>query len=869
MHQIPEALAPLAAYRQFILYRIIPDGVKAKKLPINPHTLQPFPKGDNWQQDPTKWVDGDTATQIAAALGRDYGVGFLFRAEDPFFFLDIDNALQPGNTWSQLATYLCQQFAGAAIEVSQSGKGLHIIGTGTPPPHACRRDEFGLELYHEERFVALTGTNAIGSAATDCSGILPFIVNTYFPPSAAGTPGMEWTDGPVAEWNGPADDDELIERALQAKKSAGAAFSEKAGFAELWHGDVNALARTYPEMGGKSRPYNESQTDMALAQHLAFWTGKDCERIQRLMMRSALVRDKWEREDYLPRTILRAVSLQTEVYSRIIKAADNSVAESLGAGKLRASSDEQRAFAESIRAAKLAECSANTEVAQTLAINGSTAKFWIDNKDQTPEQLAAMLKPVDHVVAPFSTKPEPETISGYQFLTADLQIEHFKGCVYIQDQHRIFTPTGAILKEGQFNATYGGYVFQLDDSREKTTRKAWEAFTESQLVRFPKVETTCFRPDATPGGVLEREGRKMVNTYVPVRVRRLQGDPEPFLVHLRKVLPHERDQSILLAYMAACVQYPGVKFQWAPLLQGTEGNGKTLFTRCVAAAIGEDYVHLPPAAEISEKFNEWLFGKLFIGIEDVYVPDHKREIIETLKPMITNDRLSKRAMQQSQIMGDNRANFMLNSNHKDAIRKTRNDRRFAVFYTAQQSYDDVTRDGMTGDYFPRLYNWLKADGYAIVAEFLATYEIPAEINPAGSCHRAPETSSTREAVTASLGSIEQEIMEAVEEGRPGFAGGWVSSFAVDRLLQSHRAARAIPPNKRRELLQSLGYDWHPGLKDGRVNNPTLSDAGKPRLFIKAGHILANLTRPSEIVKAYDAAQTTQGVSEAAQTFGAV
>ena len=49
-------------------------------------------------------------------------------------------------------------------------------------------------------------------------------------------------------------------------------------------------------------------------QHLAFWTGKDAARIERLMRRSALVREKWDRDDYLgPRTIMGAISRQVQV----------------------------------------------------------------------------------------------------------------------------------------------------------------------------------------------------------------------------------------------------------------------------------------------------------------------------------------------------------------------------------------------------------------------------------------------------------------------------------------------------------------------------------------------------------------------------
>jgi hypothetical protein len=368
--------------------------------------------------------------------------------------------------------------------------------------------------------------------------------------------------------------------------------------------------------------------------------------------------------------------------------------------------------------------------------------------------------------------------------------------------------------------------------------------------------------------VIEHDGRSLVNVYVPVATPAKQGDPSRFLNHLKKVLPIQGDQDILLAYMAACVQYKGIKFQWAPLLQGVEGNGKTLFTRCIAAAIGERYVHMPPASEISEKFNAWLFNTLFIGVEDIYVPEHKRDILEILKPYITGDRLAKRAMQQDQVMQDVRCNFMFNSNHKDAIRKTRKDRRFAVFFTAQQEETDLARDGMTGSYFPDLYRWLREeDGYAIVTHFLQTYPIPDELNPAGELHRAPNTSSTDEAIQASLGSVEQEIMEAINEGRHGFAGDWISSMALDRLLQHMRMARSIPHNKRREILQSMGYDWHPGLVNGRVDNYMESEGGKPKLFIRRGNPAGLLRGGAAIVKAYEDSQKAKpGTGEAAEVF---
>ncbi|MCK5235998.1 MAG: hypothetical protein KAR06_03350, partial [Deltaproteobacteria bacterium] len=252
------------------------------------------------------------------------------------------------------------------------------------------------------------------------------------------------------------------------------------------------------------------------------------------------------------------------------------------------------------------------------------------------------------------------------------------------------------------------------------------------------------------------------------------------------------------------------------------------------------------------KFNAWIQGKLFIGVEEIYVSD-RREVLDALKPLITNPRIEIQGKGVDQITGDNRANFMMCSNHKDAILKTRNDRRFCVFYTAQQNAEDLTRDGMAGSYFPELYRWLKADGYAIVTDYLIQYPIPNELNPAIDCHRAPVTSSTNEAVGLSLGGVEQEILESIDEGRPGFKAPWISSRALDGLLEARRDTKRIPPNKRREILQALGYDWHPALKDGRVNS-ALPEGGKPRLYIRRDHIHAQLDTPAKVIKAYRNAQ---------------
>ena len=206
MLSIPEALQPLAAYKQFILWTLAERDGKQVKLPVDYRTALVADA-----HDPLAWMDAQTAVDTAKVFGAGYGVGFVFTKNDPFFFVDLDKCLNADNaTWSNVATDIMARLPGAAIEVSQSGRGLHIFGQGVAPAHSCKNIPLGLEFYTEGRFVALTGTNAMGTAGLDFSAHLPNLVASYFPEKAS-TKDQDWTSEAVPEWTGTDNDDELIE----------------------------------------------------------------------------------------------------------------------------------------------------------------------------------------------------------------------------------------------------------------------------------------------------------------------------------------------------------------------------------------------------------------------------------------------------------------------------------------------------------------------------------------------------------------------------------------------------------------------------------------------------------------------------------
>lgn len=780
MQFLPVALAPLAAYRQFIVYIVVPSKSrpgKTDKLPVDYRTGRVTLKGGGGAHDPETWTDAQTAINVASSLGTNHGVGFVITEKDPFWFLDIDGAYVNG-AWSPIADYLCKAFAGAAVEVSSSGNGLHILGTGSVPPHGTRYKPHGLELYTSGRFVALTGLHAVGDASLDCSNVMPWLVGTFFPPGAADTSDkpQEWTDYPCEGWNGPRTDEELLRRALPSESSAykaASAFGTTQGlvrFVDLWDADVEVLARRYPPDPSSGDSYGASEADAALAQLLAYWTGKNCERIKTLMFQSKLVRVKWDREDYIERTVLNACAMQTDLLA--------------------------------------------------------------DAPVVAPKQVGITRGPV------------PIAYKG--FVTSEELPELFEGCFYVQDNNAALLPNGDIVDASRFKARFAGRSFCMDHSGDKSTQDAWDCFINNQSVHFPRVEGTCFRPDLPYQAVVTREGRDWVNVYKAPEIDRAPGDVTPFLNLAKKLLPNGDDSTVLLSFMAAVVQYPGVKFKWSIFLQGTEGNGKSTIVRCLRHALGHKYIFNLKAHMIDANFNGWLEGNTLYVADDIYTVNDRGNLFEALQSLITETEqpITYKGIEsvQKQVCG----NFFFTDNHRDALKKTESGRRICPLYCAQQDVHKRDADGLTGEWFADYYYpWLQNGGYAAVAEFLHTMQIDPRFNPAGSCTVAPKTSATMEAIEDGRTGVENDICEWLDLGEPGFVGDFISVTMLKQRLDKPMGALKI-----KETLGRLGFEMHQALPKGRTLEDVLPDGTRPILYVRSNSLIAGMTDPVEIAGIY-------------------
>jgi hypothetical protein len=418
-------------------------------------------------------------------------------------------------------------------------------------------------------------------------------------------------------------------------------------------------------------------------------------------------------------------------------------------------------------------------------------------------QLSAPSSTPGPTVPPMpSNEPPPLDCSG-EMLTHVEQAEWFKGCVLIERSGEILTPSGRYMNATRFNAKYGGKKF-IVDGQGKATDEPWKAATRGSVFKVPQVDHVRFLPELPFGTVVEDElRRKGVNTYIPIVLNAKQGDVTPWLRHMEYMLPVETDRQIIFEFLAHNVKYPGVKIPWAPMIQSAEGVGKGFIKECMEQILGTMYSYSPKAPELVKSgstFNAWMSNRLMIIVDEIKV-DERRELIEILKPMISDKRIEVQKKGIDQEMEDNVANWFFFSNYKDAIPVSANGRRYAIFYSAIQSAADLMVRQMGDDYFRRLWYWRDYQGgLAAIAHWLLSYPI----ERGAIAMRAPATSSSDEARKLTRSPVERILAEAVDDALPGFRGGWISSLAAAKRLREAGGPR-VSASVVEAVIAGMGY----------------------------------------------------------------
>ncbi|MGE7020439.1 phage/plasmid primase, P4 family [Solibacillus cecembensis] len=274
---------------QWILWRKEERNGKPTKIPYQ------VDGNEARSNDRRTWSTFATAVKFYMQGGYD-GIGFVFSRQDTYIGIDIDNCVVDGKP-NEFANGIIETLD-SYTEFSPSGKGLHVIIKGSLPQSVLgtgrKSVKHGLEIYQHGRYFSFTGNTENSNGIEERTEELAEVFEQYFDDSdIQGRVNLSEFEKDEIKFS----NEQLWERMFRSKSGD----------------EIRAMYK-----GELIVDNDHSSTDIALCNHLAFWTGKSATRMDAMFRETGLARDKWDRitygdtgETYGERTLAKAIASTT------------------------------------------------------------------------------------------------------------------------------------------------------------------------------------------------------------------------------------------------------------------------------------------------------------------------------------------------------------------------------------------------------------------------------------------------------------------------------------------------------------------------------------------------------------------------------
>lgn len=385
-----------------------------------------------------------------------------------------------------------------------------------------------------------------------------------------------------------------------------------------------------------------------------------------------------------------------------------------------------------------------------------------------------------------------------------------KPWVYCSQTDELFNITNRTqLTRVAFNAAYARHMLTPTERLEgKATPEIQPTDAVLNLYQIPVVYNRMFMPGQPT--LYSINGIEYANSYTEEGIPELPVTLSPveeeavqiFENHLAHIIANEQDRRVFLDFMTYIVQNPGKRVNWAVLLQGAEGDGKSFFMAVLKVVLGDKNVTMIPGKALEEKYNPWAENALVCFIEDVRLHGNNRfDAINTLKPMITNITVSIRRMNTNPYEVVNTMNYIMTSNLKDAMPVGDEDSRiFPIFTRFQRSADLERFKQANPSYYDRLYAILQFPG--ALRQFFLFRKLDPSFNPKA---RAPKSSYRGEMVLLNQSEEVAALIDTLEESDlPDY-----SEFLLDssKVADQFMGSDALAPRGKalNRLLSQYGF----------------------------------------------------------------
>lgn len=335
--------------------------------------------------------------------------------------------------------------------------------------------------------------------------------------------------------------------------------------------------------------------------------------------------------------------------------------------------------------------------------------------------------------------------------------EWCKGWVYVAEMHIFFnTETGVRLKPEGFKGFYDSEVGEGG---------AVACVLNENII--PKVARLMYLPSA--GRLFKRDGITYANTYISKNIPDLTCQKSDNYTEHSNIFKHHiklmigggdwtRECQLFCNFLRYIAENPGNRVSWAVLLQGAEGDGKSIpITRVMARLLGHSNTTNISAQTIeSSIFTDWAENHRLGVIEEIKLHGHNRfDILNKLKAVITNEVIEIHPKGFKVYTVPNTGNYYLTTNYKDALPIASGDRRYMILFS--QFPAGLRKDTK---YFDALYGAIdSSDGTVSIGQWLLSIDYHEEFKPQS---HAPETRAKELASAIACDDVRDEMEDLLE-----------------------------------------------------------------------------------------------------------
>lgn len=263
-----------------------------------------------------------------------------------------------------------------------------------------------------------------------------------------------------------------------------------------------------------------------------------------------------------------------------------------------------------------------------------------------------------------------------------------------------------------------------------------------------------YRPDVADR-VFSEKGEVIVNSYSRpdtvngsasnLNVAQRREVENRLVTHIGQLCNDEYESEMLLDWLAHQVQNPGVSVPFCPVIIGFPGSGKGYIRALLRTVLGGENVGVVNPSGINDLYNAWAADKVTVIMDELLINgDDRIEVLNRLKPLITNEYVMINEYGEKVRKVKNVTNFLALTNHVDALPLQERDRRYWVIKSRYKSIDEFSKviSGGAEEYFENLYHDVNTQG-GVLTEYLLKWEIS---NVFKSIRRAPMTSAKRDMI---------------------------------------------------------------------------------------------------------------------------